>query len=49
MENKNGPKGILNPLRPSHWILLESLLHRAPKKVRGQVLKLIEGKWEPTI
>jgi hypothetical protein len=32
---KKGPKGIFKPLGPSRSIILEPLLHRAPKKVRG--------------
>jgi hypothetical protein len=39
-------EGTKNPLEASRWHLLETPLHTAPKKVRGQVVKLIGDKWE---
>jgi len=48
-EIKNASKkGIRNPLlEASHRHLLETPLHTAPKKVKGQVVWLIGDRWKP--
>ena len=46
---RKGPKGILNPVGPSHRVFLGNPFHAAPKKVRGQIVKLIEDKLEAIV
>jgi hypothetical protein len=44
---KKASEGTKHPLEASSWMLLETLPHNFPKRVKGQVVKLIQDIWEP--